>query len=89
MNNKCNYISHPDKDCQVKGRSFFRKEQKSDTCKDKPSVDLQLDNSEEYIVNKIDSKSFENIEVTKQQCCSSKKCNAAVNGFDQNCEMTF
>ena len=28
MNNKCDYLCHPDKDCDVKGRSFFRKEVK-------------------------------------------------------------
>jgi hypothetical protein len=36
MNNKCDYLAHPDKDCEVKGRSFFRKETKPVTNQKQP-----------------------------------------------------
>lgn len=29
MNNKCDYLSHPNKDCGIKGRSTMRKEVKT------------------------------------------------------------
>lgn len=57
MNNKCDYLCHPDKDCQVKGRSYWRKEAKQLTEIQTQNPPLVSENDEYVVIKQNNQKS--------------------------------